>query len=179
MERDHLIGILLAVVALAIGVWAAFFVGEGPLPGGDDSGTTSGFSFAVDSIENCGRTCQDLTVTLDNDGADAASQLTLHTRIFAGKNNTAESDLVWEDTLAVGTLEPGGSYTTTERVEFSFREGQKITDEDGWVTIRTTVESTETEITFERSRQITITVVMSGTDQNASRLSACSYHAQP
>lgn len=177
MERDHLIGIILAVGALGVGVWVAFFVG--PAPGGDDTGTASPFSFAVDSIENCGRTCQDLTVTLRNNQPDAANQVTLHTRIFAGKNNTGDSDEVWEDTLAVGTLESSGSYTTTERLEFSFREGQKITDEDGWITIRTTVESTETAITFERSRQLSITVVMSEADDSANRPAAESNYARP
>lgn len=167
MEREYLIGIVLALAALGVGVGAVLFAGGGPAPGGDGPGTTSAFSYKVDSIEECGQTCQDVTITLANNQTDAASQTTLHMRIFAGRNNTADDDLVWEDTVDVGTLEAGGSYTTTKRVEFSFQEGMKITDEDGWITIHTTVESGDTKLTFERSTQISITAVMPGSEDNS------------
>lgn len=182
MNRTHVFGGLLVAIVLAIGVGVAFYTGAGPAPGGagdgeritdfptetaseggSDGSAPSGsggttetppFTFAIDSIEECGQTCRDVTATLHNNQNETARGITVYTRIFAGRDNTAEDDIVWEGTEDVGTLEAGGSYTSTRRVELSLQEGMEIESNDGWITILTTVESNEETVTFQDSRQV-------------------------
>lgn len=173
-------GVLVAVL-LAIGIGAAFYYGVGPAPGGSDSGeeltdfptataalgessdggsgTTATtepppFSFAIDSVEECGQTCRDVTATLHNNQDRTATGVTVFIRMFAGQDNTDTKDLVWEGKENVGTLAAGASQTTTERVELSLQEAQKINQNDGWITILTTVKTDDTTVTFKESEQV-------------------------
>jgi hypothetical protein len=41
-----------------------------------------------------------------------------------------------------------------ERVELSLQEARKIDQENGWITILTTVESDDTTVTFQESEQV-------------------------
>lgn len=182
MNRNYVVGGVLVAGVLLVVLGGAFYTGLGPAPGGSDSsepisdfptatpsGDESGdsgtagstgssdeppFSFTVDEVEECGQTCRDVTATLDNDQNETASGITVYTRIFAGENNTDADDVVWEGTDDVGTLEAGGSHTTTVRVELSFRDGLKIDRNDGWITILTTVESDEETVTSRDSEQV-------------------------
>jgi hypothetical protein len=54
----------------------------------------------------------------------------------------------------VGTLEGGASYTTTERVELSLQDARKVDQSNGWITIQTSVESDDTLVTFQESKQV-------------------------
>lgn len=176
MNRKYLIGGVLVVLVIAVGLGAALYTGAGPAPGGDSgeeieefpteedadtgsSDTTSSddvepFTFSIDSIEECGQTCRDVTSTLNNNQNETASNVTVYVRIFAGEENTDAEDIVWEGTDEVGTMEADGTYTTTERVELSLQEGRAIDQEDGWITILTTVESDDTTVTFQDSEQV-------------------------
>lgn len=174
MRREHVLGVLVAVGLLALGVGAAAYAGFGPIagspnsdepttdfptatPGGTESSARSSsapFTFTVDAIEECGQTCRDVTVTLHNHRNDTATGITVYTRIYAGRDNTAEDDVVWEQQRDVGTMDAGESITTTERVELSLRDGLKIEREDGWITVVTTVESDQETATFEDSMQV-------------------------
>lgn len=179
MNRKYAIGGIIVVVALAVGIGAVLYTGVGPAPGGqsgdsagetteafptatesdrvtDSTGTTVGppFSFTVDSIDECGTTCRDVTATLTNNQDETATSVIVYTRVFAGENNTESSDLVYQGNYEVGTLEAGASITTTERVELSFQEALKIDQNDGWITIQTTVDSNETRVTFQDSDQV-------------------------
>jgi len=109
------------------------------------------FDFTVDRIEECGRTCRDVTSTLTNDGA-AATDVTVHTRIYAG--NGTDGDVVWEGRERVGTLEDGESYTTTERVGLSLADGVVIRSAGGWITVRTTIRADEKTVTTTRRRRV-------------------------
>jgi len=51
-------------------------------------------------------------------------------------------------------MEPGADHTTTERVELSLQDARKIDQEDGWITILTTVESDDTTVTFQDSERV-------------------------
>jgi hypothetical protein len=51
-------------------------------------------------------------------------------------------------------MDPGTSHTTTERVELSLRDARKVDQNDGWITILTTVESDDTTVTFQNSEQV-------------------------
>jgi hypothetical protein len=175
-ERTLLGGVLVLAVLAAAGF--AVFAGVGPAPGGDAGGgadatggeapatesTTGGggggsadsepFSFGVDEVEACGRTCRDVTATLYNERAEPASDVTVHIRIYAGEDATDPDDVVWEETIDVGTLDANASATTTERIDLSLRGALAVERRDGWITIRTTVESAEATATFRESRQV-------------------------
>lgn len=177
MNRTHLIGGTVIVLFVAIGIGAALYTGVGPATGGgsgdeigdfpseDDADTdgtdttstneTDPFSFVIDRIEECGETCRDVTATLDNNQNETATNVVVYIRIFAGQDNTDTDDIVWEGTEDIGTIEAGGSYTTTERVELSLQDAHKVEQENGWITILTTIESDDTTVTFQDSEQVT------------------------
>lgn len=179
MSRSVLALLLVGLLATAAG--AAFVVGfdqgpDGPddggpgtdLPtgtvydGGSDGGTGEPtesaspppFSFTVDAIDECGRTCRDVTVTLVNEQSEAARGVTVVTRLFAGQDNTDPDDLVWRTEIDVGTLDAGASVRTTERVDLSLQEALQIEQRNGWVTVLTTVRSDELTVTFRDSEQV-------------------------
>lgn len=181
VNQTYLIGGVLVVVILAVGIGAAVYYGVGPAPGGSDSGeeltdfptatsaaegTAGGgsdgstatasppFAFTIDNIEECGQTCRDVTATLHNNQDDAATGVTVFTRVFAGEDNTAEEDLVWEGKEEVGTIEASASHTTTRRVELSLQEARKIDQKGGWITIVTTVQTDDQTVTFRDSEQV-------------------------
>ena len=172
MNRTYLIGGLLVVLVVVISIGAALYTGVGPAPGGDSgeeiedfpigedadadvsSDETDPFSFVIDDIEECGQTCQDVTATLHNNQDETATNVTVYIRIFAGQDNTDTDDIVWEGTEDAGTMEAGEDYTTTEHVELSLRDARKIDQEDGWITILTTVESDDTTVTFQDSERV-------------------------
>lgn len=180
VNRPLVTGGVLVVLLLALGMGAAFYYGVGPAPGGTDSGdeltefptatpsdatpasggsetagtATQPFSFTIDEIEECGQTCRDVTATLHNNQGEPATGVTVFTRVFAGEDNTAEEDLVWEGKEEVGTMDADASHTTTRRVELSLRDGNKINQNDGWITIVTTVQTDDRTVTFRDSEQV-------------------------
>lgn len=127
--------------------------GEGTASDGSGGDSLPPYTFAVTSIEECGQTCRDVTVRLDNNRDETATGISVYTRIFAG-NSTASGDKVWEEKRDVGSLEAGGSTTETSRVQLSYSEGYKVQQEDGWITILTTVESDDVTITFKQRRDV-------------------------
>lgn len=176
MNRNYLIGGILIVLVIAVGLGVAFYSGIGPAPGGGESGEdlsefptetvsdqessdltevdTIPFSFAIDEVADCGLTCRDVTATVTNNQDEEATGVTVYSRIFVGKNNTETDDLVWEGKEDVGSLSADGAHTSTTRVELSLQEAQKINNNDGWITIQTTVASDQTTMTFQNSEQV-------------------------
>lgn len=179
MNGKLAIGLVVLLVA-GVAVAGAVVTGFGPAPGGDtgppastvestgtvydssgsDSSSTedtamSGppFSFSIDNIAECGQTCRDVTATLSNEQDTAASNVTVYTSIYAG-NSTDSSDRVWSGTEDVGNMEAGGTHTSTNRIELSFAEANQIQNNDGWITVVTTVESAEQTVTFKDRRQV-------------------------
>lgn len=176
-------GKLLAVggvfILLLAGVTGAFVTGVGPFQksstedisefptetaesdtassdSGSDSGGTAStppFGFTVDSIEKCGRTCRDVTSSLTNQQNSTAEDIIVYTRIYAG--NSTDGDVVWEGSEDVGTLAADESYTTTRRVELSYGDAYAIEQEDGWITVQTTVETADQTVTFSDRRNVT------------------------
>lgn len=169
MNRKFVLGGVVVVLVVASALGAAVYTGAGPAPGGDSGETieefpsdddaasadeTDAFSFAIDEIEECGQTCRDVTATLENDQNESASDVTVYTRIYAGADSTDTDDFVWEGSEAVGNMEAGSDHTSTERVELSLQDARKIDQEDGWITVVTTVQSDDTTITFQENRQV-------------------------
>lgn len=177
MNRTYVVAGVIVVAILAAVGGAALYTGAGPASGGDagetdeefptaetsntsdgsetvSSGDATPFTFSVDGVEECGQTCRDVTATLTNERNETATGVTSYIRIYAGENNTDPDDVVWEGTVDVGTLEAGASETTTERIELSLGDALEIDQNGGWITIQTTVESDDTTVTDEESRQV-------------------------
>ncbi|MFB6183292.1 MAG: hypothetical protein ABEI96_01945 [Haloarculaceae archaeon] len=111
------------------------------------------FAFTVDRIAACGTTCRDVTVTLTSQRETTTTDVTVHTRVYAG-NATNHDALVWTDSKSVDAVDAGGSYTTTERIDLSFAEAYEVQRADGWVTVETTVHADGETWTFTQHRQV-------------------------
>lgn len=166
-----IVGVLIAVLVVG-GLGTAVYVGEEPVIGSDPppdddieelpTGTTDGnstagtqpFAFTIAEIESCGRTCRDVTATVENQQTEPASSVVVETEMFAGENTTVSDRLVWEETQDVGRLPAGESHTSTERVDLSLGDAFDIRQQDGWITIRTTIESDEETVTITKTRNV-------------------------
>jgi hypothetical protein len=122
-------------------------------PSAGGAASSPPFDFTVGAIEECGRTCRDVTSTLTNQQNSTAESITVYTRIYAG--NTTNGDAVWEGSEDVGRLEPDRSYTTTRRVDLSFGDAYAIEQADGWITVQTTVETADRTVTISEQRDVT------------------------
>lgn len=106
------------------------------------------FGYVIDEIVECGSTCREVTATLGNDGTGDAEDVTVTVNVYA------QEDLLWDETESIGTLEAGGSYTTTKTVDVGLSGGAAIRNNDGYVTIETTVDWAGGEETFENREQV-------------------------
>ncbi|MFB6092281.1 MAG: hypothetical protein ABEK02_04630 [Haloquadratum sp.] len=124
--------------------------------GGSDATATATptppFTLTIQSVEQCGQTCRDVTSSLTNQQNETAESVTVYTRIFAGRGTSG--DVVWRGEAAVGTLAPGETYTTTRTVDLTFSEALAVKNRDGWITIQTTVETADRTVTFTQQRQV-------------------------
>lgn len=114
---------------------------------------TPPFGFVIENIEECGTTCRDVTTTLTNQQDSTAEDITVYSRIFAGQEVDPDKE-VWRGNESVGTLDAEESYTATRRVELSYSEAFEVRNEDGWITIQTTVETADRTVTFTQQRQV-------------------------
>ncbi|WP_313691448.1 hypothetical protein [Halorarum halobium] len=181
MNGKRVAAVAVVVLLVAVGAAAAFFVGVGPFaPSGDSedlgefptgtpvesggsggaggSGDGSGQSlpayyFQVTDTETCGRTCRDVTVELTNNREETATGITVYVRMFAG-NSTDSGDRIWQGKEDVGEMDAGATTTATKRVKLTYAEGYRVRQNDGWVTIRTTVRSEDVTLTFSERRQV-------------------------
>ena len=104
------------------------------------------FVFSIESVEDCGLNCRDVTLTLENNRSTNASNITVESTIYAG--NGTDGQAIWEETETVESLGPDESVTRTERVELSLFDLVAVNQEDGWITIETTVHSTDENMTI-------------------------------
>jgi hypothetical protein len=117
----------------------------------DTAEATPRFGVTIDSIEECGQTCRDVTSTLTNNQDTTAEDVTVYTRIFVGQGT--DGDVVWRGQESVGTLGSGDATTATKRVELSLSEGFAVRN-DGWITIQTTVETADRTVTYTETRKV-------------------------
>ena len=119
---------------------------------GSGDASTTPFTFNIVSIEECGETCRDVTIELTNQQETAAENVTVYSRIFAGQGT--DGDVIWTGKEPVGRLAAGESVTATKRVSLSFSEALAVQQADGWITIQTTVQSTNETMTFTEQRDV-------------------------
>ena len=113
---------------------------------------TEPFAVDIDRIESCGRFCRDVTASLTNRQDAAATNVVVTTRLYPG--NRTDGRPVWTGEVAVGTLGPGATATTNERVELSVFDAFAVSDAGGWVTVSTTIRSDRRTVTVTERRQV-------------------------
>lgn len=120
-----------------------------------DTSTTASqpFTFETHEVTECGLLCRNVTSSVTNEQSTAARDVTVRTRLYAG--NDTDGEVRWEGTERVARLDPGENYRTTQRVELSMDAALAIREADGWVTIRTTVETDDQSVTVTDRREVT------------------------
>jgi hypothetical protein len=111
------------------------------------------FAFEIVGIQECGRTCRDVTVDLTNNRETRATEVTVSTRLFAGTDTTSDA-LVWTGRAAVGAMDAGETVTRAQRIELGFWGAAAVQARGGWITVETTVTSADTSVTFERAERV-------------------------
>jgi len=113
---------------------------------------TQPFVISIDNIEECGRTCRDVTSTLTNQQATTAEDVTVSTNLYAGTDTGG--DTLWQRADTIGTLGDGESYTATIRIDLGYSDAYAVKQADGWILIQTTVETATRTVTFTEKRQV-------------------------
>ncbi|UPW02249.1 hypothetical protein M0R88_09190 [Halorussus gelatinilyticus] len=121
--------------------------------GGNDatattSMTSSEYAFTIENIEKCGSTCRDVTARLTNSGGETRENVRVTTAMLA------DGEVLWSGNESVGTLTPGESHVSTERVDVGFAGGMQISANDGYVTIVTVVRSESGKTRFAERRKV-------------------------
>ncbi|MDZ7688890.1 MAG: hypothetical protein U5J64_09255 [Halobacteriales archaeon] len=101
----------------------------------------------LENMEDCGETCREATVALRNDMNVAAEDVVVYVRLYAG-DSTDSDNVVWGENRNLGTLAPGEVYRTTESVDLTPQQANKVREKDGRVTVKATVESEQATATF-------------------------------
>lgn len=133
---------------------ADFTPSDGCPDGGGSATEPPPLSFTDETMEEGGQACGDVTATLQYNQDGTAIDVTAFTRIVGGENNTDTADFDWEGKGDVGTPEADATHITTDRVEPSPQEARRIAQDDGWITIQTTVQSDRTTITSQDNEQV-------------------------
>ena len=122
--------------------------GDGGVGTSATTPSDSGYALTIETVENCGRTCRDVTARLDNTVGAAREDVRVTTEMYA------DGDLLWSGDETVGRLGPGESRTLTARVDVGFSGGLAISANDGYVTIVTVVRSENGTARFSERRKV-------------------------
>lgn len=106
------------------------------------------FSLSADVSGECGQRCRVVVANLTNNGTATAHNVTSDTRI------TVDGDQIWQRTNQLGNVSVNESVERTARIEISYVEALKIAQNDGWITITTTVTWADGNRTFTERRQV-------------------------
>lgn len=114
----------------------------------DSSSDTPDFTFAVQRIEECGTTCRDVTVAATNRMDESAANVEVETVITTG------GDEIWTGTESFPEVAASETKTRTKRVELSYLEAAKVKNNDGYITVTTTITWDGGEQTFSERRKV-------------------------
>jgi len=101
----------------------------------------------LENVEECGETCREATVALQNDMNVVAEDIVVYVRLYAG-DSTNPDDVVWGENRELGTLGAGEVYRTTETIDLTPQQANKVRETDGLVTAKATVASDQATATF-------------------------------
>lgn len=124
--------------------------------GGGSAGTPTErepFGIRIVSVEECGDTCRDVTIRVTNRLNESAGGVGIVSRIFAGKRGD-DGDELWEGEAGLGTIGASSSVTVEKRVKLGYFDAAKVKNNDGWITVRTTVTSDDAEATYVEEKNV-------------------------
>lgn len=101
----------------------------------------------LENMEECGETCREATVALQNKMSVDAENIVVYIRLYAG-DSTAPEDVVWGENRELGTLGAGEVYRETETVDLTPQQANKVRETDGVVTAKATIQSDQATATF-------------------------------
>jgi len=101
----------------------------------------------LENMEECGETCREATVALQNNMNADAENVVVYVRLHAG-DSTDSDDVVWAENRNIGTLAPGEVYRETETVDLTPQQANKVREKGGVVTAKATIESEQATATF-------------------------------
>ncbi|MFB6220825.1 MAG: hypothetical protein ABEH90_05240 [Halolamina sp.] len=119
--------------------------------GASGTDTQDPFSFVIDSIEECGDTCREVTATITNNQNETATGVKVRSEIYTGDNY---DNKVWEGTSDVGELPAGESFTDTKTVELGYAEAYSVRQNDGKILIKTYVITDGGTYVFKDERDV-------------------------
>ncbi|WP_053947121.1 hypothetical protein [Halolamina sediminis] len=106
------------------------------------------FTFVIEEITECGRTCRDVNGTITNQQDHTAEDVTIRSEIYTG------GDMIWSGSSDAGDLASGESYSDQKRVGLSYSEAYKVQQNDGKIVIRTYVETADGTYVFKQTRTV-------------------------
>lgn len=101
----------------------------------------------LEEVERCGETCREVTVAMQNRMDVDAENIVVYVRLYAG-DSTDPDAVVWGENRNLGTIGAGEVYRTTETVDLTPQQANKVREEDGLVTAKATIESQQATATF-------------------------------
>lgn len=111
------------------------------------------FGVTIVDVSECGDTCRDVTVRVTNRLNETTEGVGITSKIYAGKRSD-DGDKLWEGSKDLGTIAGGSSTTVTSRVELGLMDAATVKNNDGWITVRTTVTSGDVTAEFVEEKQV-------------------------
>lgn len=109
---------------------------------------TDPVSLDVERVQNCGSRCRSVTANITNVGNETLTNVTAETRI------SAADDQIWTRTHRFGNLSANESANRTARISLGFGDAFLIAQNNGRVTINTTVRWDGGNATFSERRRV-------------------------
>jgi hypothetical protein len=101
----------------------------------------------LENMEECGETCREATVAMQNAMNVDAENVVVYVRIHAG-DSTDPDDVVWAENRNIGTLGAGEVYRETESIDLTPQQANNVREEGGLATVKATVDSRQATATF-------------------------------
>lgn len=122
--------------------------GDGATNNRNATARSEPFDLRQQNVTRCGMTCRVVTVTLTNTGNDTAKNISVESRIFAGDSHIETRQ------ATIRRLRPNETVMRTIRIDAGLRDVMRIKGNDGRVTIRSTIESDDHNMTKTSRRKV-------------------------
>lgn len=109
------------------------------------------FTFTIDTIEECGQRCRNVTATITNNQDTAATGVRVRSEMYTGDNY---GNKIWEGASEAGTLDAGEAFTDKKQVELGYSEAYAVQQNDGEILIKTFVVTDDATYVFKEERDV-------------------------
>lgn len=105
------------------------------------------FTLEITTVEQCGPTCGTATAALTNTRSRAATNVTVHARVYAGQTTDDDARL-WSDVERVGFLGADETVMLDRQVTWSVSDANAVRDADRWITVEVVISADDGVVTF-------------------------------